>query len=217
MMTKKNQITTASGVKKLRYTYTNKAKILFYFTILFFFLLRLAINVQIRLYDVEGYQIYLLPTILYYALIFFALTLLFFAYKKFYTLYDGQRITYVNQLLRRSRSIAVEEIRFARMDTLGIYLYRQASPAKEDKADLFIPFFRFGIIDVFSADTFFRFLIDQPHIRVEKKFKILPGYTNKWRWVSILYAVLAICMLLASSTYLQTIIVLYQAAEAGLI
>ena len=45
---------------------------------------------------------------------------------------------------------------------------------------------------------------------VIKKFKVLPGYTKKWRFVTIAYALLAAVCLMSLSTPLTVIIVLFQ-------
>ena len=197
-------------MKKIPYIFSTKSKQIFYFTIMIYFLLRLIVIVEIKLFHVEGYQVYLGLSLFYYALIFAAVTLLFFGYKLFYTLYDDNTVTYHNRLLRRSYSIPLSEVRFARLDTRGIHLYRSETPQPSEKADLFIPFFRLGVIRAIPVDGFFQQLIAAPQIRVEKTFKVLPGYTKKWQLVSVIYAFLAICMLLVCATPLYTVIVLYQ-------
>ncbi len=197
-------------MKKIPYTFSTKSKQIFYFTIIAYFLLRLIVIAEIKLFHVEGYEVYLSLSLLYYALIFAAVTLLFFGYKFFFTLYDETTVTYHNRFLRKSRSIQLSEVRFARLDTWGIHLYRQETPQPGEKEDFFIPFFRMGVIRAIPVNGFFEQLIAAPQIRIEKTFKVLPGYTKKWQLVSILYAFLAICMLLVCSTPLYAVIILYQ-------
>ena len=90
---------------KIPYTYTNKSKIVFYLMISAYFILRLILMVQIKVYNLEGYEVFLLPTILYYLTIFIVLTAIFFGYKFFFTTYNEETITYHNILLKRAASI----------------------------------------------------------------------------------------------------------------
>lgn len=197
-------------MKKIPYTFSTKSKQIFYFTIMAYFLLRLVVIVEIKLFRLDGYEVYLGPSLLYYLLIFAAVTFLFFGYKLFFTMYDDKSVTYYNQITRKSYSIQLSDVHFARLDTRGIHLYREADPQPDAKADLFIPFFRMGVIRAIPVDGFFKQLIAAPQIRIQKTFKVLPGYTKKWQLVSIIYAFLAICMLLVCMTPLYTVIVLYQ-------
>ena len=200
---------------RIRYVSTNKAKIMFFITVMILFLLRFIITLQIKFYGIEGYTVYIIPTLIYYALIFLAVIILFFCYKCFVTTYDDKSITYTNHLLRKSRTVTVDEIRYALLDWRGIHLKR--SSAENEPDALTIPFFRGGIVNAFDADRFFRMLIANENIRVNKTFKTLPGYTKKWKWVSIIYALLAICTLLASANYLYTVIVLFTASSNNII
>ncbi|MGC2873288.1 hypothetical protein ACPW7J_11775 [Ihubacter sp. rT4E-8] len=197
-------------MKKIPYTFSTKSKQIFYFVIMFYFLLRLTVIVEMKLFQVEGYIVYLSLTLLYYAVIFAAVTFIFFGYKFFSTIYDDNAVTYQNHILRRSRTIQLSEIHFARLDTWGIHLFREETPNSNSKPALTIPFFRMGVIRAIPVNDFFELLIAQPQIKIEKKFKVLPGYTKKWQFISILYAFLAICMLLVCMTPLYTVIVLYQ-------
>ncbi len=204
-----------NSMNRIRYTFTNKAKIMFFVTVMLLFLLRFIITLQIKFYGIDGYTVYITPTLIYYGIIFLAIIIIFFCYKCFITTYDSNEIVYTNYLLRRSRRISVDEVRYALLDWKGIHLRRSADEGEPDA--LTIPFFRGGVINPFDADKFFRMLLSNKNIKVTKTFKTLPGYTKKWRWVSIIYAILAICTLLASANYLYTVIVLFTAAGNGAI
>ena len=98
---------------KISYTYTNKAKIVMYLMLVAAGILRLVLVTEIKVYNIEGYEVYLLPTYLYYFVLFAILTGIFFGYKFFYSLYDENMITYYNVLFNRSKSMAMDDIKFA--------------------------------------------------------------------------------------------------------
>ena len=195
---------------KIPYTYTNKSKIIFYLMLLAFFILRLVLMVQIKTYNLEGYEVFLLPTILYYLIIFVVLTGIFFGYKFFFTTYDEKTITYHNILLKRSASIQIDEIKYARFSKNGVHLYRKEHPVSTDQPDFTIPFFRLGIIAAVPINNFFERLIERKTIRIEKQFKVLPGYSKAWTLLAVLYAFLTFCILIISMQPLYTIIILFQ-------
>ena len=98
---------------KIPYTYTNKSKIVFYLMILAYFLLRLILMIQIKAYKLEGYEVFLLPTIIYYLTIFIVLTAIFFGYKFFFTTYDENTITYHNILLSWMKLSMLSSVKMA--------------------------------------------------------------------------------------------------------
>lgn len=196
-------------MKKINYIFTNKAKFLLYIMSMVYFALMLIVSIQIKIYDIEGYEVYLLPTILYYILIFGAVTFVFWCFKFFYTTYDDEKITYHNRIIRSETTVNFDDIRHVIFDKKGVKFYKTLNPALEDKADLFIPFFRLGLIDAISINELFEKVINIEHIKVEKKFKVLPGYTKKWRIVSMIYSILACSVLILCITPLQTIITLF--------
>lgn len=202
-----------AALHKIPYTYTNKAKQVFYFMIIAFLILRLALMAEIYFFHLEGYQVYLLPTFFYYLILFALITGLFFGYKFFFTLYDEQKITYHNLLLRRSVTLSFSEIGYARFGRKGISLYRNISPEPKERPDLYIPFFRLGIIQAIPVNAFFETLIEKKktqNIHIEKTFTVLPGYTKIWNFVSLGYALLSFCLLIVAMEPLYTIIVLFQ-------
>ena len=195
---------------KIPYTYTNKSKTVFYLMISAYFILRLILMVQIKVYNLEGYEVFLLPTILYYLTIFIVLTAIFFGYKFFFTTYNEETITYHNILLKRAASIQLDDVRYAIFGKNSVRLYKTNSPAPSDKPDFTIPFFRLGIIDAVPINNFFERLISRNTIRVEKQFKILPGYSKSWTILALVYAFLTFCILIISMQLLYTVIILFQ-------
>ena len=195
---------------KISYTYTNKAKIILYLMIVALCLLRLTLLVQIKLYRLEDYEVYLLPSLLYYFIIISVFTLCFFGYKFFYTVYNDHEITYCSVLRNKKYSITLDHIGFVRFDRRGIFLCEDAAHGDRESCLLFIPFFRFGIIDALSVNSFFEFLLTQEHIQIQKTFKVLPGYGKSWMILSLLYSLISFCLLIVSMEPLYTVIVLYQ-------
>ena len=206
-------ITEVTVLHKIPYTYTNKSKQVFYLMIVALLILRLILMGEIYFFDLKGYDVYLLPTVLYYLVLFIIVTGIFFGYKFFFTLYDEEKIVYCNLLLKKSSSIDFSEIAFARFGRRGIALYRSPSPGEKNKPDLFIPFFRFGIIQAIPVNAFFETLIEKrktQDLQIEKEFKVLPGYTRIWNLVSLVYAFLSFCLLIVAMEPLYTVIVLFQ-------
>lgn len=195
---------------KIPYTYTNKSKIVFYLMVLAYFVLRLILMIQIKVYKLEGYEVFLLPTILYYLIIFIVLTGIFFGYKFFFTTYNEDTVTYHNILLKRSASIQLDEVRCAIFGKNGVHLYKTDTPDSAEKPDFTIPFFRLGIIDAVPINNFFERLISRNTIRIEKHFKVLPGYSKSWTILALVYAFLTFCILIISMQLLYTVIILFQ-------
>lgn len=198
-------------MKKITYIFTNKAKFLLYLATMAYFALMLIISFQIKIYNIEGYEMYLLPTILYYFIIFLVVTGVFWCFKFFYTAYDDEKITYYNRIIRKEYTAYFNDVKYVIFDKKGVKFYKTLNPSLKDKADFFIPFFRFGVIDAISINELFEKLINMEHIKVEKKFKVLPGYTKKWRIVSMFYSLLAFCVLIMCSVPLKTIIAIFAA------
>ena len=71
---------------KISYTYTNKAKIVMYLMLVAAGILRLVLVTEIKVYNIEGYEVYLLPTYLYYFVLFTILTGIFLDIN-FFTVY----------------------------------------------------------------------------------------------------------------------------------
>lgn len=197
-------------MNKIFYTFTNKSKFLFYLMILVLCLLRLALMIEIKIFQLEGYQVFLLPTIVYYFVLFALITGLFFGYKFFFAEYDDHKISYRNLLLNRSRTISFDSVKKIRFGKKGIHFYDCAAPSRDSRPLLFIPFFRLGIVDAISVNDFFETVLDRGTISVEKTFKVLPGYSKPWTLLSLFYAFLSFCMLIICAEPLYTVIVLFQ-------
>lgn len=200
-------------MKKIPYRYTNIAKQALIITLILHALLRLAIMAEIVIYKIDGYyentNIFL--TVLMYALIFAILFTLFRGHTFCYSLYDEQRLIYRNSLLRREKQLTLSDAKLAVMDTFGIKFYAEPdADTKTARPLFFLPFFRDGIIDAVPVNNFYKFLKARGDMVVIKKFKVLPGYTKKWRFVTIAYGLLAAVCLMKLSTPITVVIVLFQ-------
>lgn len=197
-------------MSRVKYVYTSKSKLILYLMLVALLLIRTTVVVQIKIYELKGYEVYLLPSFLYTFVLFSIITAVFFGYKLFFAEYNDTTVTYHNILLNRNRSIELKSIRYVLFSRTGIRFYHNSVPSKDERADLFIPFFRLGIIDAVSVNGLFEALIAHPDIKVEKTFKVLPGYSKPWVIVSMLYALLAFCVLIICMEPLYTVIVLFE-------
>lgn len=200
-------------MKKIPYRFTNLAKQAFIVTILLQAICRVIIVAEIVIFKVDKFyentNIFL--TVVMYAVIFTLLIALLHGHKFCYSLYDDQRLLYRNTLLRRERQMEFADARLAVMDTFGIKFF--AAPDADPKTEtplFFLPFFRDGIIDAVPVNNFYKFLKERGDMVVIKKFRVLPGYTKRWRFVTIAYAILAAICLASLSTPVTVIIVLFQ-------
>lgn len=200
-------------MKKIPYRYTNIAKQAFIITIMLQALFRLVIMAEIVLFKLEGYyeNTNVPLTVLMYLVIFAVLIALLRGHKFCYSLYDNQKLVYRNNLLRREKTLHFADAKLAVLDTFGIKFYADsdANP-KTDKPVFFLPFFRDGVIDAVPVNNFYKFLKEKDDMAVIKNFRTLPGYTKKWRFVTIAYGLLAAVCLLSLSTPLTVVIVLLQ-------
>lgn len=195
----------------IRYRYTSLSKQVLIGLIFVFFLMRLIIMLQICIYKLEGYEVNLPLTLLMYAAIFFVCYLLFRGHTFCYSLYDDTGLIYRNAFLRRERALNFSDVRLAVFDTFGVNFYRDAQEADRGEKPVFVlPFFRDGIIQAVQVDGLYKMLKSKEDIEVRKLFKVLPGYTKKWRFVSIAYGFLCVLALTTMVTPLTVIIVLFQ-------
>ncbi len=190
----------------ISYHYTNTMKQLMISSIMLYFLLRLVIIGEIVIFDIPGYDVNILFTVVLYVIIFAALMTLLLGYKFCYTLYDDNTITYYNRLLKKERSIEINDIKKVVLGKRGVNFYKEDS----DESAFFIPFFRGGIIEALEINNFYTKIKAAEGIHVIKDFKVLPGYGKPFVALKVLYVFLAILIFLNCFTPLATIIILYQ-------
>ena len=200
-------------MNKITYRYTNLPKQAFLLSIMLYFIMRAIIMGQIVIYKLDGYyEATNVPlTIVMYLVIFAVLIMLMRSYSFCYTIYGKDKVTYINRLLRKEKDFDLNKAKLAVFGSRGVKFFADslADPEK-DKPLFFIPFFRGGIIDAISIDRFYRALKERDNMVVVKNFTVLPGYTPKWKFLSVAYAFLAAVVFMSCSTPLTVIIVLFQ-------
>lgn len=200
-------------MKKIQYHYTNTAKQLFIGVAFLYTLLRFLVMLEIIIFKIDGYyEATNIPlTILLYAVLFTLVIAVFRGHRFCYSLYDDNRLIYKNTLLRKQKVLDLNTVNLAVLDTFGVKFYKNGdADAKKDKPDFFLPFFRDGIIEAVHIDKFYRMLKEREDIHVVKNFTVLPGYSKKWRFVTIGYGILAFSLFLNCITPLTAVIVLFQ-------
>ena len=177
-----------------------------------YFLMRAIIMAQIVIYQLEEYEVNVPLTVLLYAAIFSVLVFLFRTPKYCYSVYTKETVTYCNRLLRKETTFHLANAKLAVFDTMGVKFFaEQTADPKKDKPLFFIPFFRGGIVEAVPIDRFFRMLKEREDLLVIKTFRTLPGYTHKWKFLSVALAFVRAAVIMNCATPLTVIIVLFQA------
>lgn len=200
-------------MNKIQYHYTNLAKQVFFLVCFIYILLRFLIMMEIILFKVEGYyEATNIPlTLLLYVALFAAIILLFRQHKFCYSVFDSNRLVYHNTLLRKESVLPLSGAKLAVFDTFGIKFYAsQDADWATEKPIFFLPFFRGGIIEAVQIDKFYKMLKADDSTRIIKNFKVLPGYSNKWKFVAIAYGFLAVILFMNCATPITVLIVLFQ-------
>lgn len=200
-------------MNKIQYHYTNFAKQAFFAICFIYALLRFLIMAEIVLFKIEGYyQATNIPlTLLMYLAIFSIIITLFRGHRFCYSTYNENQLTFHNNLLRKTRSLELKNAKVAVFDTRGVSFY--SSPSEnfsQETPVFFLPFFRYGIIEAVQINRFYKMLKEMPDMQVIKRFKVLPGYSKKWNFVTIAYGFLAVIVFLSCATPLTLFIVLLQ-------
>lgn len=200
-------------MKKITYCRTNNMKLILLAFLLFYFLLRMLVMVEIVIFKIPGYYENLnIPlTILLYVAIFAVILFLLTCYKFFYSIYDGNTLKYYNCILRREKSLNLSEVKLAVFGSRGVSFYTSENGKSENESPaFFLPFFRGGIIDAIDINELFKELKARGDIRVIKEFAVLPGYTKPWSILKIVYGFLAVIAMVNCSTPLALVIILFQ-------
>lgn len=199
-------------MKKIQYHYSHITKQAFVLTLFLYTLLRFLIMMEIIIYRIPEYysDVNIPLTILLYTVLFAVIICMFFSHRFCCSTYDDTHLTYHNRLLRKSSSLDLSAVKMALFDTKGVKFFTSDHGSTEDRSDFFLPFFRGGIIDALQIDGFYKQMKASPHIRVQKRFKVLPGYTKKWKVLSVVYGFLAVILFMNCATPLTLVIVLFQ-------
>ena len=193
-------------MNRISYQYTNVYKQIFLILYMFYLLLCASVIAEIVIFDIPGYEIKVLNGLLIYSMLMITIFFIFRGYKFFYTTYNGEKITYHNILLRRSRSIDIDSVRKIIFYKKGVKFYT----TDFKNSSLYIPFYRGGIIDAIEIDKFYKTVKTKNNIEVIKEFRILPGYGKLATILKVIYIFLTVYAFLSCIKPLVTIIVLFQ-------
>lgn len=200
-------------MKRINYRYTNLPKQILIFAALAYVVMLAIIMAEIAIFKLEGFyeETNFLLTIPLYIVYFAVLFALLRQYKFFYGEYDKDTLTYHNKLLRKSTQFNLSDARLAVFDTFGIKFYADANINPATDKPLFVfPFFRGGIVEAVSLNNFYKALLEREDMQVIKNFKVLPGYTKKWKIVSFIYAIFAVVLGSSLATPIATIVTIWQ-------
>ena len=197
--------------KKVHYVNTSLPKQFFLFMVLIYIILRLTIVLQIIFYEITKYSNQMnipLTLILMFALLLL-LIFLIIGHRFFSIEYDENQIVY-KKFNKIAVSINIDEISRAIFDKKNIKFYKN-SEADPENPSLTIPLFKFGKVQAIEMNNFYNFIKSIDGIMIEKRFKVLPGYDKKQKYISALYIFLAVCVFINYATPIKAIVVLLQA------
>ena len=197
--------------KKVHYVNTSLPKQFFLFMVLIYIILRLTIVLQIIFYEITKYSNQMnipLTLILMFALLLL-LIFLVIGHRFFSIEYDENQIVY-KKFNKIAGSINIDEISRAIFDKKNIKFFKN-SEADPENPSLTIPLFKFGKVAAIEMNNFYNFIKSIDGIMIEKRFKVLPGYDKKQKYISALYIFLAVCVFINYATPIKAIVVLLQA------
>ncbi len=197
--------------KKVHYVNTSLSKQFFLFMVLIYIILRLTIVLQIIFYGITKYSNQMnipLTLILMFALLLL-LIFLIIGHRFFSIEYDENQIVY-KKFNKIAGSINIDEISRAIFDKKSIKFFKDSDGSLENPS-LTIPLFKFGKVAAIEMNNFYNFIKSIDGIMIEKRFKVLPGYDKKQKYISALYIFLAVCVFINYATPIKAIVVLLQA------
>lgn len=208
-------------MKKITYHYTALSKQTWFYSGVLYLALCSIVALQIEIYKVPGYYETqnLLVSLLSYAVGMIFFVLLSFGHYVCYAEYDDEKITYRNRLTRKSRTFYYKEATSVIFDKGGIKFYdNQQALVNKERPLFYFPFFRDGKVEAILVNRFFQLMQereqkigDPDKFKVYKTFKVLPGYSRRWKYVSFAYACLSLLVLINCAKPLAVILGLMQA------
>lgn len=200
-------------MKRINYRYTNLPKQILIFAALAYVVMLAIIMAEIAIFKLEGFyeNTNFLLTIPLYIIYFAVLFAILRQYRFFYGEYNDEVLIYHNKLLRKELQFNLSDAKLAVFDTFGIKFYADANiNPNTDKPIFFFPFFRGGIVEAVSLNNFYKAMLEREDMQVIKNFRVLPGYTKKWKIVSFIYAIFAVVLGSSLATPIATIVTIFQ-------
>lgn len=197
--------------KRVSYVNTSLSKQFFLFMVLIYIILRLTLVLQIVFYGITKYSNQMnipLTLILMFALLLLCLFLML-GHRFFSIEYDENQIVY-KKFNKIAGSINMDEINRVVFDKKSIKFFKD-SESNIENPSLTIPLFKFGKVQAIEMNNFYNFIKTIDGITIEKRFKVLPGYDKKQKYISAIYIFLAVCVFINYATPIKAIVVLLQA------
>jgi len=191
-------------MRTIRYYYSSMAKQFFLLILIVSMLVRMALMFVVTAKDIGGYgNAYNVgASMAMYLAFIVACAFLFIAYRFFYTEFTEHEVTNVNRILRRRKSISLNEITYVNFDKGGILLYRNKGSRKPD---FLIKFYKFGVASPVGIESFEK-LCQYKGIEYEKNYNYLPGQSRLSKLCSIGYIALIICLGVNALQYLIVVL-----------
>ena len=108
----------------------------------------------------------------------------------------------INRLLRKRKTINLNEITYADFDKGGVLLYREKGTKKPD---FLIKFYKFGVASPVGIESFEK-LCQYKGIEYDKHFTYLPGQGRFSKLCSIGYIILIVCLGINALQYLMIVL-----------
>lgn len=184
----------------IRYYYSSLSKQAFLIITIWYLLARMGI------FYVAGFSqyYYTLPSMLMYLALIGFCVLCFIGFKLYYVEFDETKATAYNKLFKKTRTIALKDIKKATFTRTRIGLYTDDS----DKPTMKIPLYFFGKISPVGAENFEIMLKNQGVPRVSKTYKTLPGFGRFSTIISYTFFFLCIPFLLTTIQLIEIIIMI---------
>lgn len=208
-------------MKRIQYRYTAVSKQVWFYSGILYLLLSSFVSILVQVYKVPGYyETQNLLLSLTANIIGMAVFLLIsFGHRVCYSEYDDEKVIYCNRLTRKRQTFYYRDATSVIFDNKGVKFYDNNEDLAAKKKPLFaLPFFRDGKIEPISIDKFFKLMkqreeeiADSDKFKVYRTYKVLPGYSRNWKYVSFAYACLAFLLIINCATPLAVIIGLIQA------
>ena len=191
-------------MRTIRYYYSSMTKQFFLLILVASMLVRMALMFVVTTKNIGGYgDAYTVSASMVMYLAFIAgCGFLFIAYRFFHTEFTEHEVTNVNRILRRRKSISLDEITYANFDKGGILLYRVKGSRKPD---FLIKFYKFGVASPVGIESFEK-LCAYKGLEFDKNYTYLPGQGMFSRLCSIGYIILIICLGINALQYLMIVL-----------
>ncbi|MBR5489605.1 MAG: hypothetical protein IKV72_07855 [Firmicutes bacterium] len=191
-------------MRTIRYYYSSMAKQFFLMILAVSMLVRMALMFVVTSKDIGGYgDAYNVGASMVLYIAFIAGCAFFFiAYRFFHTEFTEHEVTNVNRILKRRKTISLDEITYANFDRGGILLYREKGSRKPD---FVIKFYKFGVASPVGIESFEK-LCQYKGIAYDKNYNWLPGQSRFSKLCSIGYIALIICLGINALQYLMVVL-----------